>query len=145
MATTIPLEEPQVISPPYPDLNGLGAESLDPRIIDFIEAENALRAASGLAPVQEFQAALGLTISEMAACLTEGDKEFNWQNFRQTLSLLERIRQSWESQFEPAAIKSWFRKSIPGFGGKTPMEMVVEGRAEEVWHALGRIEEGVHS
>ncbi len=143
--TTSPLEKPQAISRSHPDLNGSDAEGLDPQIIDFIEAENALRAASGLAPVQELQAALGLTISEIAACLTRGNKELNWQYFRRTLSLLERIRQAWESQFEPEAIKSWFRKSIPGFGGKTPMEMVVEGRAEEVWHALGRIEEGVHS
>ena len=66
--TTSPLEKPQAISSHYPDSNASDAEGLNPQIIDFIEAENALRAASGLAPVQELQAALGLTISEMAAC-----------------------------------------------------------------------------
>lgn len=145
MAISSHSEKPKVIPSHHPDLNGPDAESPDPQIIDFIEAENALRLTSGLAPVQELQAALGLTVSELASCLARNHRKPDWLYFRQTLSLLGRIRQSWESQFEPEAIKDWFRKSIPGFGGKTPMEMVVEGRAEEVWHALGRIEEGIHS
>ena len=95
-------------------------------------------------PQQELQTALGLTEAEFARCLLGAGSTPVSQQAKQTAEMLRQIRQSWEDQFSPAALKDWFREPVPLFNGKTPLEAVKEGKAEEVWHVLIRLEEGVH-
>ena len=94
---------------------------------------------------QELQTAFGLTQAEFAHCLLGTDSEPVSQQARQTVEMLQRIRQSWESQLKPEALKKWFRKAVPLFDGRTPLEIVTQGQAERVWHLLGRFEEGIPS
>ena len=94
-------------------------------------------------PQQEMQTAFGLTEAEVALCLLGVGREPVSYQAQQTAEMLKQIKQSWEEQFQPDALKEWFRKPVPLFGGKTPQEAVIEGRAEEVWHILIRLGEGI--
>jgi hypothetical protein len=96
-------------------------------------------------PQQELQTAFGLTEAEFARCLLGAGREPVSQQAKQTVEMLQRIRQSWESQLKPDALRKWFRKSVPLFDGQTPLEVVTKGQAERVWHLLGRFEEGIPS
>lgn len=95
-------------------------------------------------PGEELQTAFGFTQAEFVHCLHGTDREPDSEKADQILEMLKQIKQSWENQYPPEGLKDWFRKPVPLLGGGTPFEAVMEGRAEEVWQILLRLEEGVH-
>lgn len=44
-----------------------------------------------------------------------------------------------------ASADKWFYSHPRVFAGKTPLEVYIEGRSEEIYQILGRIEHGVYS
>jgi hypothetical protein len=91
------------------------------------------------------QESFGLTPAELADCVMNAHHVAAPQEPEQVESLLKQIKQLWDEQFKPEALKSWFRRSIPAFRGKTPFDMVKDGKAEAVLNLLGRFKEGIYS
>lgn len=109
------------------------------------DAEIAYPNASEVAEKVKLQESFGLTPAELADCVMSAQNAPASQEPKQVERLLKQIKQLWDEQFNPEALKSWFRRSIPAFRGKTPIDMVKEGKAEAVLNLLGRFKEGIYS
>lgn len=62
---------------------------------------------------------------------------------RQMVEILIRLCARFE---EPLVAYAWYRSSpLPGFGGRTCMDLVAEGRAPEVLEYFNAVDAGVHA
>ena len=121
---------------------GVHVESLNGTSND---AESDYSNASEAAEEVKLQESFGLTPAELADCVMSAQNAPAPQEPKQVERLLRQIKQLWEEQAKPEALKLWFRRPIPAFQGKTPFEMVKEGKAERVRNVLGRLREDVYS
>ncbi|MDQ0316972.1 MbcA/ParS/Xre antitoxin family protein [Amorphus orientalis] len=65
------------------------------------------------------------------------------QRLRQMLEILNRVEPRFGS---PLVAYAWYRSEpIPGFGGLTPMQLVRDGRADEVMTFIDAVDAGVHA
>ncbi len=65
------------------------------------------------------------------------------RRLREMVEILNRV----EPRFGSALIAyAWYRSEpLPGFGGMTPMQLVRDGRAEEVMAYVDAVDEGIHA
>lgn len=63
----------------------------------------------------------------------------------ETLENLQHIKESLESLFHPREINRWLHTAKTMFGGKTPIELIVEGQSRKVLEVLVGLEEGIHN
>jgi hypothetical protein len=115
-------------APKFRPPGSIDEQEANGNIADSLEA---LRLAFGLSPEEFAVYVIGTEQSTFRTATTH------------RLESLKSIKQVWEDQFEAAALQLWFRRPVPLFEQKTPLEMVASGRAEEVLHSLIRLAEGI--
>lgn len=94
--------------------------------------------------IETAQQVLGLNLDEVArAVLTDPSTLYRWRRGQMPtavyLSRLERLddlAREIQKTMRAETIPAWLDRAIPMFDGRTPRELVLEGRAETVLGAL---------
>lgn len=55
------------------------------------------------------------------------------------------LKESLKALIKPDKIKDWLRTPNPGFGGKSPHDLIVAGEIDRVLEVLAGLEDGVHN
>ena len=92
---------------------------------------------------QELASAFGFSPDELADCLLGAAPQLTVEHAGKNAEKLREIKALWEDQFEADGLKLWVRRTVPLFGGNTPLQLFRQGKFEETLHLLTMFQEGI--